>query len=192
MKKLLITILLFFQVLYLFAQDHKQECINLTHLKGSTLFLHTTTSRLIEFAGNPDSFTLDRELEIFHYDSMQTPDYYKIIVNSLAYKDFVYLEKGDSVWIHSVHFDNKHYYSIVYEDVTFSQYLHIKDFFRYFQVQELNIVLLNKQKLFAGAKDRVYYTQVALPVCESKDSESIQFYFDRKGYLESIAFQVFR
>jgi hypothetical protein len=188
MRKLLITILFFFQVLHLFAQDCKQDCINLDHLKGHNLFLRTKTSKLIEFVGNPASFTLDRENIFWHRDSMQNGTYYKPIVNIIEYQHFVYLEKEDSVWINHVHFDNEHYFSILYDEIIFNQYLHIKDFFKYFQIQELNIVLLNKKKYFADAKDKVYYTLVSLSVCESKYSEYIEFYFNKKGFLESIAF----
>ena len=190
MKKLLIIILLFLQNFHLFAQNCKQDCINLALLKGHNLFLHTKTNKLIEFVGSPDSFTLDRELEFLIRDFKQNPAHYNLTINSLVYQNFVYFEKGDSVCIHNVHFHNEHHYSIVYNDVIFNKYLHIKDFFKYFQVEEQNIVLLNKRKFFIEAKDRVYYTLVALPVCGSNYTESIDFYFDKKGFLESIVFYV--
>ena len=58
-------------------------------------------------------------------------------------------------------------------------------------LQEQDIVLLDKRKCFIGTKNKVYYTLVSLPICESQYSEFIEFYFDKKGFLQSMVFQIF-
>lgn len=188
MKKIWITVLLFSQILLLLAQEHKENCINLTDLKGKNLFLHTTTSRLIEFVGKPDYFTLDREHEFPIFGPTQNPSSYKIVTNTLMYQHFAYWEKEGSVWIKQIYFDNKLNYTILYRDIIFNQNLHIDDFLKYFDVKEEDITLLDKQKNFT--ENKVYYTRIGLSVCESQYSEFVAFYFDKKGFLESIVFYV--
>lgn len=193
MKTTIAIIFLFFQIFHVFTQNvEKKDCINLECFKGHNLFLHTSTDRLMNFIGNPDFFTLGRELDFFHRDSMENVSYKQLIINSLVYKNIklIYWENGESVWIHQIHFDNTFYYTILYDEIIFNRELHIDEFLKYFQVQKHDIVSLNKQKYFASAKDRAYYTSIGIPVCGSQYSEFVEFYFDKKGFLQSMVFQI--